>query len=45
MAVHTGVWKAPVRGRRMVRRLNVDGDGQGGMAEGRKDLFYPYGKT
>jgi ferredoxin-NADP reductase/MOSC domain-containing protein YiiM/ferredoxin len=27
--VHTGVWKDPVDGRRMVRRLNVDGDGQG----------------
>ncbi|MDG4824486.1 MOSC and FAD-binding oxidoreductase domain-containing protein [Asanoa sp. WMMD1127] len=29
--VHTGVWKAPVSGRRMVRRLNVDGDGQGDL--------------
>jgi ferredoxin-NADP reductase/MOSC domain-containing protein YiiM/ferredoxin len=27
--VHTGIWKGPVDGRRMVRRLNVDGDGQG----------------
>src|SRR3954464_11254591 len=27
--VHTGIWKDPVGGRRMVRRLNVDGDGQG----------------
>ena len=27
--VHTGVWKRPVTGPRMVRRLNVDGDGQG----------------
>jgi ferredoxin-NADP reductase/MOSC domain-containing protein YiiM/ferredoxin len=27
--VHTGIWKEPVDGRRMVRRLNVDGDGQG----------------
>jgi ferredoxin-NADP reductase/MOSC domain-containing protein YiiM len=27
--VHTGVWKAPVEGPRMVRRLNVEGDGQG----------------
>jgi ferredoxin-NADP reductase/MOSC domain-containing protein YiiM len=26
--VRTGVWKEPVVGRRMVRRLNVDGDGQ-----------------
>jgi len=30
--VHTGVWKSPVQGRRMVRRLNVDGDGQGDLA-------------
>ena len=22
--VHTGVWKSPVSGRRMVRRLNID---------------------
>jgi ferredoxin-NADP reductase/MOSC domain-containing protein YiiM len=27
--VHTGVWKHPVAGPRMVRRLNIDGDGQG----------------
>jgi MOSC domain-containing protein YiiM/ferredoxin-NADP reductase len=27
--VHTGIWKEPVRGRCRVRRLNVDGDGQG----------------
>jgi ferredoxin-NADP reductase/MOSC domain-containing protein YiiM len=30
--VHTGVWKTPVQGRRMVRRLNIDGDGQGDLA-------------
>lgn len=30
--VHTGVWKRPVEGRRMVRRLNIDGDGQGDLA-------------
>ncbi len=30
--VHTGVWKAPVAGRRMARRLNIDGDGQGDLA-------------
>ena len=30
--VHTGIWKAPVKGRRMVRRLNIDGDGQGDTA-------------
>ena len=27
--VHTGIWKDPVDGSRMVRRLNIDGDGQG----------------
>ena len=27
--VYTGVWKGPVAGPRMVRRLNIDGDGQG----------------
>ncbi|MFI9243665.1 MOSC domain-containing protein [Streptomyces sp. NPDC053086] len=30
--VRTGAWKTPVHGRRMVRRLNVDGDGQGDLA-------------
>jgi ferredoxin-NADP reductase/MOSC domain-containing protein YiiM len=30
--VHTAVWKAPVQGRRTVRRLNIDGDGQGDLA-------------
>jgi ferredoxin-NADP reductase/MOSC domain-containing protein YiiM len=30
--VHTGVWKEPVTGPRMVRRLNIDGDGQGDTA-------------
>jgi MOSC domain-containing protein YiiM len=30
--VHTGVWKDPVAGPRMVRRLNIDGDGQGDLA-------------
>jgi MOSC domain-containing protein YiiM len=30
--VHTAVWKEPVRGRRMARRLNIDGDGQGDLA-------------
>ena len=29
--VHTAIWKEPVRGRRMVRRLNIDGDGQGDL--------------
>jgi ferredoxin-NADP reductase/MOSC domain-containing protein YiiM/ferredoxin len=30
--VHTGVWKKPVPGRVMARRLNLDGDGQGDLA-------------
>jgi ferredoxin-NADP reductase/MOSC domain-containing protein YiiM len=30
--VHTAVWKTPVQGRRLVRRLNIDGDGQGDLA-------------
>jgi ferredoxin-NADP reductase/MOSC domain-containing protein YiiM len=29
--VHTGVWKAPVTGPATVRRLNIDGDGQGDL--------------
>ena len=29
--VHTGVWKYPVTGPRMARRLNIDGDGQGDL--------------
>ena len=31
-SVHTAVWKDPVRGRCRVRRLNLDGDGQGDLA-------------
>jgi len=27
--VYTGIWKEPVTGPQMVRRLNIDGDGQG----------------
>jgi ferredoxin-NADP reductase/MOSC domain-containing protein YiiM len=30
--VRTAIWKAPVQGRRRVRRLNIDGDGQGDLA-------------
>jgi ferredoxin-NADP reductase/MOSC domain-containing protein YiiM len=30
--VHTAVWKRPAAGPRMVRRLNIDGDGQGDLA-------------
>src|ERR1700739_2281236 len=29
--VHTGIWKNPVSGRCRVRRLNLDGDGQGDL--------------
>src|SRR4051794_34550088 len=29
--VHTSIWKDPVQGRRSVRRLNLDGDGQGDL--------------
>jgi ferredoxin-NADP reductase/MOSC domain-containing protein YiiM len=29
--VHTGIWKAPVEGPRMVRKLNIEGDGQGDL--------------
>ena len=42
--VHTGVWKYPVEGPRMVRRLNIDGDGQGDLGghggENRAVLVY-----
>lgn len=42
--VHTGAWKAPVTGPRRVRRLNVDGDGQGDLGghggENRAVLVY-----
>jgi ferredoxin-NADP reductase/MOSC domain-containing protein YiiM len=30
--VHTAIWKLPVQGRIAVRRLNVEGDGQGDLA-------------
>jgi MOSC domain-containing protein YiiM len=30
--VHTAIWKRPVDGPRQVRRLNIDGDGQGDLA-------------
>src|SRR6187549_3184961 len=29
--VHTGIWKTPVEGPVMARRLNIDGDGQGDL--------------
>jgi ferredoxin-NADP reductase/MOSC domain-containing protein YiiM len=29
--VYTGIWKQPVEGRRVVRRLNLEGDGQGDL--------------
>jgi ferredoxin-NADP reductase/MOSC domain-containing protein YiiM/ferredoxin len=30
--VHTGIWKSPLSGRCRVRRLNLEGDGQGDLA-------------
>jgi ferredoxin-NADP reductase/MOSC domain-containing protein YiiM/ferredoxin len=30
-SVHTGIWKSPVDGPATVRRLNIDGDGQGDL--------------
>ena len=30
--VHTAIWKQPVQGRIAVRRLNLEGDGQGDLA-------------
>ena len=30
--VRTGIWKSPVNGRVIVRKLNLDGDGQGDLA-------------
>jgi ferredoxin-NADP reductase/MOSC domain-containing protein YiiM len=45
--VFTGVWKTPVEGAVMVRRLNLDGDGQGDLAghggEQRAVLVYQTG--
>lgn len=42
--VYTGAWKTPVEGPRMVRRLNMDGDGQGDLGghggENRAVLVY-----
>jgi ferredoxin-NADP reductase/MOSC domain-containing protein YiiM len=42
--VRTGIWKSPVTGPRLVRQLNVDGDGQGDLAghggENRAVLVY-----
>src|SRR5215475_7707428 len=32
MTVRTAIWKFPVRGRRMVRKLNIDGDAQADLA-------------
>ena len=29
--IRTGVWKSPVVGRVIVRKLNIDGDGQGDL--------------
>ncbi|MGH3416297.1 MAG: MOSC domain-containing protein, partial [Actinocrinis sp.] len=45
--VHTGIWKSPVDGPRMARRLNLDGDGQGDLnghgGEQRAVLVYQVG--
>lgn len=30
--IRTAIWKEPVRGKRMVRRLNIEGDAQGDLA-------------
>ncbi|HLV85885.1 MAG TPA: MOSC and FAD-binding oxidoreductase domain-containing protein [Candidatus Sulfotelmatobacter sp.] len=30
--VRTAIWKSPVEGRRLVRKLDIDGDGQGDLA-------------
>jgi len=30
--VHTAIWKSPVAGRQMVRKLNIVGDGQADLA-------------
>jgi ferredoxin-NADP reductase/MOSC domain-containing protein YiiM/ferredoxin len=30
--VYTGIWKTPIEGPVMVRRINIDGDGQGDLA-------------
>src|SRR5258705_8476166 len=30
--VRTAIWKLPVQDKRLVRRLNIDGDGQGDLA-------------
>jgi MOSC domain-containing protein YiiM len=30
--VHTAIWKQPIQGRAAVRRLNLEGDGQGDLA-------------
>src|SRR3984893_12391789 len=42
--VHACIWKAPVKGPRMVRRLNIDGDGQGDLAGhgGERRAVYVY---
>jgi ferredoxin-NADP reductase/MOSC domain-containing protein YiiM len=45
--VHTAIWKQPVQGRIAVRRLNVEGDGQGDLAghggENRAVMVYQMG--
>ena len=41
--VHTGIWKNPVDGPVMVRRLNIDGDGQGGPRRARRGATRRHG--
>jgi MOSC domain-containing protein YiiM len=47
--VYSGLWKQPVDGPRMVRRLNIDGDGQGDLGghggENRAVLVYQLTRT
>ena len=38
--VHTGIWKSPVAGPVMVRRLNIDGDGH--SSEDKISRFEPF---
>ena len=45
--VHTAIFKAPVDGRRRVRRLNVDGDGQADLTAhgGEHRAVYVYDRS
>ena len=39
--VRTSVWKSPVDGRRMVRKLGIDGDAQADLACGWRIVISP----